>query len=288
VDDLGVSAADSISMRAFFLLHDDWYQYIKADVIASRYPFEGFVVIHRKRDWWGKYLWKRARRIGFAKVIDELLLRAYMVVIRGRRERRLLRELMVETQQKISPTYKRPPVHHIRNINSPEGQSKLRELAPDVCVLMVHPILSSKTFTIPRLGMLVFHPGVTPEYRGPHSAFWAVTNNEFWGIGWSLLKVDKGIDTGPVLAQGSSYTARPPEESYLIMQHRSHIDGIPHVVDVLRRLERGEQPVTPMVNRRSTNYTHPGLTDYLVLRRRLAQLRKGTAPSGSAKPAGVL
>ena len=275
-------------MRTFFLLHDDWYQYIKADLLASQYPFDGFVVIRRKRPWWGEYLWKRGRRIGFAKVIDELLLRLYMKFIRGAKERRLLNELMAEVQQQIPASYKRPPVYHIRNINSREGQAALRELAPDVCVLMVHPVLSTKTFTIPRLGMLVFHPGVTPEYRGPHSAFWAEMNNEFWGIGWSLLKVDAGIDTGAVLAQGSSHSARPPGDSYLIMQHMSHIDGVPHVAEVLRRLDRGEHPRTPMINRKSTNYTHPGLTDYVVLRRRLAQLRAGTAPPGNPKPAGVL
>jgi methionyl-tRNA formyltransferase len=275
-------------MRTFFLLHDDWYQYIKADLMASRYPFDGFVVIRRKRAWWGEYLWKRARRIGFGKVVDELLLRAYMVLVRGPKERRLLKELMAEVQKQIPASYQRPPVHHIRNINSPEGQARLRELAPDLCVLMVHPILASKTFTIPPLGMLVFHPGVTPEYRGPHSAFWAVMNNEFWGIGWSLLKVDRGIDTGPVLAQGSSPSARPESDSYLIMQHKSHVDGIPHVVEVLRRLERGEQPQTPMINRKSTNYTHPGLSDYLAFRKQMAQLRAGTAPPGDPKPAGVL
>jgi methionyl-tRNA formyltransferase len=74
---------------------------------------------------------------------------------------------------------------------------------------MVHPILSKETFSIPPLGMLVFHPGVTPEYRGPHSAFWATMNNEFWGIGWSLLRIDEGIDTGQVLAQEKLHLGRP-------------------------------------------------------------------------------
>lgn len=275
-------------MRAFFLLHDDWYQYVKADLMAARYPFAGFVVIRRKRAWWGEYLWKRARRIGVGKVIDELLLRAYMAIVRGRGERRQLRALMADVRRAIPASYARPPVHHIDDINSAEGQAALRALAPDVCVLMLHPILSAQTFTIPPLGMLVFHPGVTPEYRGPHSAFWAVLNNEFWGIGWSLLKVDRGIDTGPVLAQGSSRRARPPGESFLLMQHVSHVEGIPHVVDVLRQLERGETPRTPMVDRRSTNYTHPGLTDYLALRKRLRALQAGRAAPGAPKPVGVL
>src|SRR5688500_3890065 len=275
-------------MRTFFLFHDVPCQYIKADLAASQFPFDGFVVIQRRRAWWGEYLWKRARRVGLAKLIDELLFRAYWLVFRAASDHRQLNVLLGEAKRKIPASYARPPVYRIHNINSTKGQARLRELAPDVCVLMVHPILSSKTFTIPPLGMLVFHPGVTPEYRGPHSAFWATLNNEFWGIGWSLLRVDKGIDTGPVLAQGSCYGARPLEESHVIMQHRSHLDGIPAVLDVLRKLEQGQHPRTPMMNRRSTNYTHPGITDYLKLRKFLAKLRAGQAPPGNPKPEGVL
>src|SRR5215472_7870781 len=161
-------------MRTFYLLHDHWYQYVKADLLASQYPVDGFVVIRRKRDLWYRYLGKRAKRIGFFKVLDELVLRLYWTVFKSWGDHR-----------------------------------DLTELKPDVCVLMLHPILSKKTFTIPPLGMLVFHPGVTPEYRGPHSAFWATMNNEFWGIGWSLLRVDEGIDTRPVMAQGSCGAVDP-------------------------------------------------------------------------------
>ena len=30
--------------------------------------------------------------------------------------------------------------------------------------------------------------------------------------------------------------------SHVMMQHQSHVDGTRHVIDVLRQLERGEQP----------------------------------------------
>ena len=245
-------------MRVFYLFHDHWYQYMKADLLASQYPIEGFVVIHRKRDVWHRYLWKRAKRIGFFKVLDELALRLYWTLFMSWKDHGNLKDLIGEMQRSLPTSYQRPPVHHIDNINSDVGRQVLKDLKPDVCVLMVHPILSTKTFSIPRLGMLVFHPGVTPEYRGPHSAFWATMNNEFWGIGWSLLRVDEGIDTGPVLAQGSCTSVRPLQESHVMMQHVSHVDGTKHVADVLCQLERGEQPRVEMINRRSTNYTHPG------------------------------
>lgn len=275
-------------MRAFYLLHDDWYQYVKADLLASQYPMTGFVVIRRKRDVWYRYLWKRARRLGFLKVLDELAFRLYWMSFKSWGDQRALEQLVAKVRNTLPPSYQRPPVHYIDNINSDAGRKVLRDLIPDVCVLMVHPILSKKTFSIPRLGMLVFHPGVTPEYRGPHSAFWATMNNEFWGIGWSLLRVDEGIDTGPVLAQGSCTCLLPPEDSHVTMQHVSHMDGTKYVADVLRQLERGEDPRVEMINRRSTNYTHPGITDYvrfLGVRRRL---RQGVCPQGAPKPPGVL
>jgi hypothetical protein len=275
-------------MRVFFLFHDDWYQYLKADLLASQYPIEGFVVIHRKRDKWNRYLWRRAKRIGFGKVLDEVALRLYWTIFEEWSDDHALRKLMDGVRAKLPANYRRPPIHKIHNINSDAGRQVLRDLKPDVCVLMVHPILSKKSFSIPPLGMLVFHPGVTPEYRGPHSAFWATMNHEFWGIGWSLLRVDEGIDTGPVFAQGTCYSVDPLNESHVMMQHKSHLDGIPKVCEVLRRIERGEQPRVETTQRRSNNYTHPGLKDYFNYRQVLARLRRGQGPQGDSKPAGIL
>jgi hypothetical protein len=275
-------------MRAFYLFHDDWYQYVKADLLASQYPMTGFVVIRRKRDVWYRYLWKRAKRLGFIKVLDELALRSYWTVFKSWSDHRNLKRLMAKVQSSLPASYQRPPVHYIDNINSDDGRQRLRDLNPDVCVLMLHPILGRKTFLIPPLGMLVFHPGVTPEYRGPHSAFWATMSNEFWGIGWSLLRVDEGIDTGPVLAQGSCTSVHPFEDSHVMMQHVSHIDGTSRVAEVLRELERGETPRVDVTGRRTTNYTHPGITDYVRFLGVRRKLRNGRYPKGAPKPSGVL
>lgn len=218
-------------------------------------------------------------------MLDEALLRLHWLLFKRRRDQRQLRQLLARTA--LPPGYRRPPVHRVHDINSAEAVELLKRLAPDVCVLMVNVILKEEVFKIPPLGMLVFHPGVTPEYRGPHSAFWATLNNEPWGVGWSLLRVDKGIDTGTVLAQASCASAKPLEDSHVVMQHKSHVDGIPAVVETLRRLAAGESPAVPMLERRSTNYTHPGFSDYLRLRRVLAKMARGEMPAGAPKPRAV-
>jgi len=262
-------------MKTLYLLHDVWTHYPKADWLAAHYPIEGFVVISKTGPCWGKYLGKRILRLGFRKVMDKLVFRLYWLLVKSRSDGILIGKLLEPLMQALPKNYKRPPVYRIHDINSSESEALLKKLAPDVCVLTVHPLIKEKIFSIPRLGMLVFHPGVTPEYRGPHSAFWAMLHNQFWGIGWSLLRIDTAIDSGAVLAQGSAENIDPLAQSHIYMQHKSHVDGLPHVVEVLRRLEAGEEPRVSTAGRVSTNYTHPGMSDYIKLLRFLKQERAG-------------
>jgi len=260
-------------MKTICLFHDIWTHYPKADWLAAHYPIDSFVVVKKTRAWWGKYLWSRLRRRGLRKVLDEVSFRVYWLLFKSASDYAKIGRLMESLKHDLPSDYKRPPVYRVNDINSSESEAVLRALAPDVCVLTVHPILKERIFSIARCGMLVFHPGLTPEYRGPHPAFWATLNNEFWGIGWSLLQINHGIDTGPVLAQGSAKRVDPLTQSHIYMQHISHVEGLPHVVRVLRKLGAGEQPRVLVDGRASTNYTHPGISDYMKLRRVLRGLR---------------
>jgi len=260
-------------MKTYFLFHDKWTEYIKADWAAAHFPFDGFVVIEKTRDRFVPFLWRRVRRLGIRKVVDELLLRAYYVLFQSLRDGRMLRRFMAEVQREIPADYERPPVYRVSDINSDKSEALLRRLAPDVCILMVMPILKKKILSIPRLGMLVFHPGITPEYRGTHPAFWAVLNRDFSRIGWSLLRIDAGIDTGSVLAQGKAGNADPLTESHVFLAHKAHVEGLPGVVETLRKLQAGERPGVSTEGRQSHNYTHPGWTDYRKYRKVLKQSR---------------
>lgn len=55
-----------------------------------------------------------------------------------------------------------------------------------------------------RKGLLNIHPGILPEYRGVMSTARAMAVED--DIGWTLHKVDSGIDTGRILSQ----TAKKP------------------------------------------------------------------------------
>ena len=216
-------------MKTLYLFHDVWTHYPKADWLAAHYPVEGFVVIKKTRPWFGKYLWKRSRRLGFPKVLDELAFRLYWLFFKSLSDRIMTKKLLGKLKRDLPENYKRPPIYRVYDINSSESEALLKKLAPDVCVLTVHPIIKEKIFSIPRLGMLVFHPGVTPEYRGPHSAFWATLNNQFWGVGWSLLRIDKDIDTVDIMMdEPDELQGFDGLREILTPQQQIHVFGVPY------------------------------------------------------------
>src|SRR6266511_1758436 len=57
--------------------------------------------------------------------------------------------------------------------------------------------------TTPRLGILNGHPSVLPRWRGPNPFGWTFrADDRELGFTWHLM--DAELDTGPILAQGST------------------------------------------------------------------------------------
>lgn len=260
-------------MKALFMLHGDDLALLKADWVAARFPMAGYLVVDQTRPPLVTYLRRRAKRIGYQKVADELAWRAYYTAFLKKHDDRKIAELTQQLKDGIPADFTRPQIHRVSKINSAETQALLESLEPDACVATVNVLLKENIFSIPTHGVLVYHPGVTPEYRGVHAAFWASLQGDFDNIGWSLLKVDAGIDTGHVLAQGRTTNVDPFTETHVLMQHKAHIDGLTGIVDTLRRLQGGDVPRVDVEGRRSQYFTHPGWTDYRKLRRKLAAMR---------------
>lgn len=55
-------------------------------------------------------------------------------------------------------------------------------------------------FNIPKYGLINLHAGKLPKYRGGSPLNWQIINNEkYFGI--SVIKIDKGIDTGDIILE---------------------------------------------------------------------------------------
>ena len=89
-----------------------------------------------------------------------------------------------------------------RELNSDATAAIIRAAEPDVMITSTCPILKRKIFDIPRFGTINIHWGIAPLYRGTDTLFWPLYYGDFENIGVTIHRIDDGIDTGPILAQG--------------------------------------------------------------------------------------
>jgi len=82
-------------------------------------------------------------------------------------------------------------------------------------------------------------------------------------VGMTLLKVNEGVDTGPVYLQATC-AVDEVRESHTVIQYRVVLENLDAIGCVLRTIGEG-QPLTPIdtTGRRSATWGQPGLSDYL-------------------------
>ncbi|MEI8078851.1 MAG: methionyl-tRNA formyltransferase, partial [bacterium] len=86
-------------------------------------------------------------------------------------------------------------------INAPDELERLAALRPDVIVVVSFgQLLREPVLTLPRSGCLNVHASLLPRYRGaaPIQAAILAGDTE---AGVSFMRMDQGLDTGPVYEQ---------------------------------------------------------------------------------------
>ena len=93
------------------------------------------------------------------------------------------------------------PVLQPQSFRSPEAQAELAALAPDVIVVAAYGrLLPPPVLEGPHHGCLNIHPSLLPKYRGPSPVVTAILDGAAT-TGVSLMLLDEGMDTGPIVAQ---------------------------------------------------------------------------------------
>ena len=78
--------------------------------------------------------------------------------------------------------------------------SELRELKPDLMVVVAYgQILPQALLDVPQFGCLNVHTSLLPKYRGAAPIQWAIADGNA-ETGVTIMKMDAGLDTGPILS----------------------------------------------------------------------------------------
>lgn len=154
------------------------------------------------------------------------------------------------------------PVAQPATLRSPEDRAPLAAWNPDVLVVVAYGlILPPAVLAIPRLGCVNVHASLLPRWRGAAPVERALlAGDETTGV--TIMQMDAGLDTGPILLQrdsaidrhdtGESLRGRLAAEGagLLLEALQGLADGSLHPraqpaegITYARKLEKGEAPI---------------------------------------------
>lgn len=254
-------------MRSLLICHeeDDLNRVGLARWLGSFTDLAGVVVLRETAERKRKRVKREIQRVGWPRFLDVLAFRAYYRFKLAAADRHWEQSTLARLDREYPPPSTPTPTLITPSPNSPEAEAFIRPLEPDIIVARCKTLLASRIFTLARSGTFVMHPGICPEYRNAHGCFWALASGDRDNVGMTLLKIDKGVDTGPVYG----YFRIEPNgsDSHIVMQHRTVFDNLPAIANTLQRIAAGNAEKIDTAGRRSAEWGQPWLTKYGAFKR---------------------
>ncbi len=95
------------------------------------------------------------------------------------------------------------PIWQPESVNTPEFASSLADIRPDVGVVAAFgQLLGRQILSIPKHGYLNVHASLLPRHRGASPIAAAILAGDT-ETGVTIMLIDEGLDTGPILAQAA-------------------------------------------------------------------------------------
>jgi hypothetical protein len=242
--------------------------------LASWSELTGIVVVEEPPSLARRRVKRELKRVGPLRLLDVLAFRlAYRALLRGRDEA-WKAERLAAMRAAYPPVPASVPVLRTPSPNSAEAEAFVRRCAPDLTLALVKSILKESVFSVPTHGTWVMHPGICPEYRNAHGCFWALAERDLDRVGMTLLRIDKGIDTGPTYGY-FTYDYDELAESHVVIQNRVVLDNLDALREKFLAIVRGGATPVDVRGRASAEWGQPWLTRYV--RWKLAAWRRRRA-----------
>jgi hypothetical protein len=233
--------------------------------LASFSTVAGTVVIREAATRRRRRIVREIKRVGLGRFLDVLAFRFHYALTTARADREWeQREL--ERLRTLFPAQPDGPQIVVDSPNATAAEQFIRDCRPDLVIARCKTILKEQVFSIPTHGTFVMHPGICPEYRNAHGCFWAMASGDDANVGMTLLRIDRGVDTGPVF--GYFRVTPDPSESHVVTQHRSVLDHLDGIREMLTAIAADTAVPVETRGRRSAAWGQPWLTAYLRMRLR--------------------
>lgn len=172
------------------------------------------------------------------------------------------------------------PIFQPDNINSQESIKKIKELRPDIILVVAYgQILRTEVLTIPERGCINIHASLLPAYRGAAPINWAIINGEK-ETGITFIMMNEKVDAGEIIFQKK--VSIYPDETYGELSERlSRLSG-EIVNEILEKYEKGELKGIPQDKELTTccrkMKKEDGKINWEETGERIYNLYRGTTP----------
>lgn len=92
------------------------------------------------------------------------------------------------------------PILQPHSLKEDDFKAQLRQLNPDIFVVVAFKILPKDVINIPKFGSVNLHSSLLPKYRGAAPINWAVLNGD-QETGITIFQIEPKVDTGDMLLQ---------------------------------------------------------------------------------------
>ncbi|MDP6822291.1 MAG: methionyl-tRNA formyltransferase [Dehalococcoidia bacterium] len=143
------------------------------------------------------------------------------------------------------------PVYTPSNLRGDDAIKELAAIPADVFVVLAYGrILPPAILGLPPFGVLNVHPSLLPLYRGPSPVVTAIREGAP-ETGVSVMLLDKGMDTGPVIAQSSPVPITEADDAETLTD-RLFAMGVDLLVETIPAWVRGDVMAMPQDDESAT------------------------------------
>lgn len=207
---------------------------------------------------------KRSKRLGLTRAANEIL---YYILYRAFiGERDLAKVKTVVDSLRFAPRKELSDIRQVR----PECVNELTDIVASVQLdamfaMCIDVYLPDEVINAPRLGTFLWHEGITPNYRGVYSPFWALVNEDHENLGYTFLKMNSKLDAGEIYVQGKAEAIDVQNDWHSYIGHKAVLDSLPQVEIFLQKLRANEHQPIQRLDAEDAYYSYPTATALMKL-----------------------
>lgn len=203
---------------------------------------------------------RRIKKLGLPTVLGQILFVTGILPVMRFISRQRTQQIISENSVDISEIPARRIIE-VPSVNSEDAIAALQRFSPSVVVVNGTRIISEKVLTSIGATFINTHAGITPLYRGVHGGYWALASRDPGHCGVTVHQVDRGIDTGSIIAQAC--ISPTPDDSFVTYPLLQIARAIPLLKQAVSDAMDGSLKKVQPPPGSSRLWTHPTAWEYL-------------------------